>query len=219
MGSMFKKVMSVVVAAAFLFNGVAFGLAPAAVSGDLGGASGAATRDEINAGGRKLWATTKGPGTELARVIDVSLKSEARKRLEAEALKLDRIFVDADYDNLPKGWENNPILKETNLVRAFEMFRDTEAKIPAEALTIKEGYFYVDEAKGELPLAAIEDNGNGTYTLIIHTKFVQMWNHIRANDVWRRVRLSPEKHDVRVASLHGIYSIVSRNTRCRIWSK
>jgi len=198
MGSMFKKVMSVVVAAAFLFNGVAFGLSPAVTSGSLGDPE---TRDTINAGGRMFWAAAKGPGTELARVIDASLKSAARERLEAEALKLDGIFVKADYDNLPNGWESNPILKETSLVKAFEMFRDTEAKIPAEALIIKEGYFYVDEAKGELPLAAIEDNGNGTYTLIIHTKFVQMWNHIRANDVWRKVRLSPLKHDVRVASL------------------
>jgi len=173
---MFRKILSLVIIAAFVFNEMAFALSPQIVSGDTS----SPVRESMHATGQKLFAIKKGPGSGLVRDIEETMdlaftgKEPMVKGIE---------FVKTADKQLPDGWQNNPILSKTNLVEAFKYFRDNEARIPKESLDIREGYFEVDEANGELPIARIESDGDNTCVIILHTKFVQMWNHIRANDI------------------------------------
>ena len=191
--TMAQKIICIVVASLFLINNIAYGLSPMPGSRQPG------TQDAMLALGVKLLAAKNGPGAidfdsyrprsfvgdELLSHTDVGAYIE-----EANGYKTK--FVKADYDNPPEAWENNPILiKETDLIRALKGFSATEAKISAENLDIREGYFLVDEEKGELPVARIEKVGENKYVLIVHTKFVQLWNHIRKNDVWFEANLGP----------------------------
>jgi len=174
---MTRKIIHLIVVIAFLFNDMAFALSPKNVSG----APDHPVRDDMYAFGQKLLATRDyGPATRIR--FDEALDGTFR----GSTPKVDGLsFVDADYSKpLPAGWENNPIFKETDLVKAFEYFRDSEAKLDPNFLRIEEGYFEVDEAKGELPIARIERYEDGTNTLILHTKYVQMWNDLRTNDIW-----------------------------------
>ena len=168
--SMLKKVICLVVTSAFLVNNFAYGLSPmpASVQPEV--------QDRICAGGEKLFAAKR------PDILDL----EAGKPLVFTPLKAPQIdgveFVKADYKKPPKGWANNPILQKTDIIEALRYFRDNEAKIPAEFLDIREGYFPVKDE--ELPIARLEPIGNGRWVLIVDTRFVQMWNHIRAHDVW-----------------------------------
>ncbi|MCX5714028.1 MAG: hypothetical protein NT033_04305, partial [Candidatus Omnitrophica bacterium] len=178
---MLRKILSLIVVVTFLFNEMAFALSPEIVSGNPA----SPIKSAMYAAGQKLFAMKKGPGSELVRSIDKAMEGVfIGNKPSISGVK----FVKADNEQLPKGWEKNPILSKTSLLEAFEYFRDNEARISKKGLNIKEGYFEVDATKGELPIARVEANNDGTYTLILHTKFVQMWNHIRANDIWFKTR-------------------------------
>ncbi len=193
---MTTKVICVIVASLFFFNSIAYGLSP------MPGSRNPGTQDEMYALGQKLFAEKRGPGAiDLEAITPEFTGSEfVGNELSGhpdagayiyEANGYGTKFVKADYSNPPEVWKNNPILKETDLVSAFKAFRDTQTKIPADNLDIKEGYFPVDEEKGELPIARIEKVGKDKYVLVIHTRFVQMWNDIRKNDVWFEANLGP----------------------------
>jgi len=177
-----KRILSLLVASLFLINNIAYALSPQPGSTQPG------TKAEMYALGQKLFAAKVGPGSidfdtyRPIAFIGKELLDGPKVRMYLEDLRVK--FIPADYDHPPKGWENNPILKETDLINALKAFRDKEAMIPADFLDIQEGWFPVDEANGELPIARIERIGEDKYVLIIHTKFVQIWNHIRKNDVW-----------------------------------
>lgn len=175
MNKTLRKATSLFVIISFLLTNTSYGLSVPP------GSDSPQTRDTMYALGQKLFAAKRGPG---AIELDVSVPESFQGEVESlPGIK----FIEADYSDIPEGWENNPILHKTDLIDAFKHFRDNEARISADDLEIKEAYFEVDSASGELPIARIEkiNTQDGTkYVLIIHTQFVQMWNHIRANDVW-----------------------------------
>jgi enamine deaminase RidA (YjgF/YER057c/UK114 family)/tRNA A-37 threonylcarbamoyl transferase component Bud32 len=175
-----RKILSAVVAVCFLFNTIisdyALALSPKITSGE----SSSPVKDDMYAAGLKLFAAKKGPGSRLSADIEESMKGV----FIGKEPKIDGLEIMGGEDELPDEWANNPILSKTDLKEAFEYFRDHEAKIPANKLKIIEGYFPVRLGRGELPIARLEKNKDGTCTLVLHTKFIQMWNHIRANDVW-----------------------------------
>ncbi len=192
MQSKFKlwiRIVSAIVAFAFLFNDIAYGLSPAIVSSEMG--KGASTRDDMYALGQKLFGARRGPGS-------LNLDIFKPQKFAGEAPAIPGITFAVDYSKPPAGWENNPILQKTNLIEALEYFRDNEARISTEKLEIKEGYFDVDETKGELPISRIERHGD-RYILVVHTKFVQMWNHIREHDVWFEADINGTKRTMSAA--------------------
>ena len=189
------KAVSCAVVGIFLTNTIAYGLGPMPASNCP------ATQKAMNALGDKRFGIDKGPGSiNFTPTSFVEGGELQRAREKAVNTGYDAEFVSADYDNPPEAWENNPILKETDLIEALETFRDREAKIPSENLEIRAGYFPVDEEEGKLPISQIEKTGEDKYILIVHTKFVQMWNHIRENDTWFEVDLEDgNKRTVSVA--------------------
>ncbi|MDP2929139.1 MAG: hypothetical protein Q8O01_03615 [Candidatus Omnitrophota bacterium] len=191
--TMTQKIICLMVAFLLLVDNIAYGLSPTPGSTQPG------TKDAMCALGQKLFAAKNGPGAinfdsyiPGPFIGNELLRDPGARAYIGEANGYNAKFVEADYNNPPKAWKNNPILKETGLISAFRAFRDTEARIPAESLDIKEGYFPVDEEKGELPIARIEKVGKDKYVLVVHTKFVQIWNHIRKNDVWFEANLGPD---------------------------
>lgn len=189
----FNRVLALVVLVTFLFNDICFGLATQPGSTQHG------TRDEMYALGQKLFGAKIGPGSIDFDSYDKSKGFVGQELLErsdgqpyiSAANNYKTRFVPANYDQPPKGWENNPILQETSLIRALEAFRDTQAFIPSEKLEIREGWFPIEKDKGELPIAQIVPVSDGRYVLVVHTTFVRMWNHIRENDVWFEADLAP----------------------------
>ncbi|MFH1190519.1 MAG: hypothetical protein V1682_07535 [Candidatus Omnitrophota bacterium] len=173
------------------------------------GSTQAKTRAGMYAGGQKRFAVKIGPGAiDVDNYIAGSFVGETDADIGASDHKVE--FVKADYNNPPEEWKNNPILIKTNFISALKAFRDTEAEIPAENLEIKEGYFPVNEESGELPIARMEKVGEDKYVLIVHTKFVQMWNHIRKNDVWFEANLGP--NDRRTVSVAwGIFYRIAKH--------
>lgn len=167
----FKKILSGFIILSYTIVSVSYALSPAPGSTDP------ELRRDMYAVGQKLFAEKKGPGA-----IDFGAYSPD-KFLGNEPQIYGIKFQEADYADPPKGWENNPILKQTDLIEALRYFRDQEARIPQDRLEIIEGYFDVDEEAGEIPVSRIEKTGN-SYQLVVHTKFIQMWNHIRENDIW-----------------------------------
>ena len=188
-----NRVLALAVLVTFLFNDICFGLATQPGSTQPG------TRDGMYALGQKLFGAKVGPGA-----IDFNTYDRSRGFVGQELLERSdgqpyitatnnykTKFVPADYNNLPKGWENNPILQETDLIKALEMFRDKEAFLSPLNLEIKEGWFPVNEGEGELPIAQLVPMPNGKYVLVVHTDFVKMWNYVRENDVWFEVDMAP----------------------------
>jgi len=170
---MSKKIISIIVALCFICDNAAFALSPWAVSD----APGDSVRAEMYALGQKRFAEKRGPGAiDFDNYLSGQFKGIVPEVPEA-------VFIPSDYSNLPESWSNNAILSKTDLVDAFKYFRDEEAGI-GNKLSIEEGYFETDEPSGELPIARIERAKGGKITLVLHTKFVQMWNHIRQNDIW-----------------------------------
>jgi len=166
-----KKIISIVVAIVFLGNDLCYALSPSP------GTNVTDTRDAMYALGQKLFAGNYGPGA-----IDFDIYEKPEKFL-GEAPDIQGIeFIKADYTDLPDGWENNPLLQETDLIEAFRSFRTDEANIPDEGLEIIGGYFPVPN--GQLGIARIEPLADGKFRLVIHPNFVSMWNHVRENDVW-----------------------------------
>jgi len=174
-----KKIISLTVAILFLVNNLSYAL------NVQPGSLNPATRSEMYAGAGELWRAKVGPGGSW---IDRFLAKMQLHHFVGEKPEIKGITFDPSPRYYPLSWKDNPILHKKNLIEALECFRDTEAQIPAELLEIKEGYYELEkEKKGELPLARIEEYYYGLekrHRLIIHTKLVQMWNHIRENDVW-----------------------------------
>ncbi len=174
-----NKAISITVLVCFLVNTAisdyAFALATAPGSRNPG------TQEAMYALGQKLFAAKVGPGA-----IDFDKATPTKfvgEPVEVPGVK----FVKADYRNLPKGWELNPILsKKMDLIEAFKYFRDHEAQLPADSFDIKEGYYKLEKGEdGELPISRWEyDERTKDWTLIIHTDFVKKWNDIRKNDIW-----------------------------------
>ncbi len=161
---MFKKIISLVVSILFLFSSLSYGLSP------MQGSEIPGTKEDMYAAGQKGWAAKHGPGW-----FSFSLGEFVGERPENSNVR-----ILENTDTLPEGWENNPVLKAGNLIEALELYRKFEARIPSDELIIEEGYF--DVGYGELPIARIEKKGD-QYVLVVHTNFVQMWNHIKKNDV------------------------------------
>ena len=172
-----NKIISTVVLACFLVNTAMSDYAFALST--MPGSTQAPTREGMYALAQKLFAAKRGPGAiDFDMYLPTTFTGLAS---EIPGVKV----VPADYNKPPIAWKNNPILQKTDLIKAFEHFRDNEAWIFSKELAIKEGYWELEKEKeGELPIARIEEYSDGTYGLVIHTKFVQMWNDIRKNDIW-----------------------------------
>lgn len=165
------KVLPIIVLTSFLFNDICFSL------GTQPGTTQPPTRDEMYALGQKLFAARKGP-----HAIDWD-RSIPRKFI-GQAPEIDGAqIVETNYSNPPKEWNNNRLLQETDLIKALKSFASTQADLRGANFDIRKGYFPVDQSRGEIPIARIE-KAPGKYMLIVHTEFVQAWNHIRNNDVW-----------------------------------
>lgn len=127
-----------------------------------------------------------------------------------------------DYDSVPEDWqkfssENWKAFKESikvdtkgnelpehflqleDPIIAMEFFALSEAGLSPADVDIIEGWFPYDAEKGELPIAQIEPAGSGKYRIVLHTEFVQRWEHIRRNDVWFDVDLDGKKRTVSYA--------------------
>lgn len=177
-----KKIIHITIATLFLLNSISHGLSPEM------GFTVPGTRDAMYAGAQKLWREKSGPGgTWVDRVFGkLRIRRFIGKQIFLENIKFRE---NPTHEYLPYSWEKNPILQKRDLIDALRCFRDDEARIPSEFLEIDEGYYELEKEKdGELPLVRIEEYYGGgmllRYKLIVHTKLVQMWNHIRANDVW-----------------------------------
>lgn len=205
--TMARKIISIVVAALFVINDICFGL------GVMPGSTRQGTPEAMYAAAQRLLAIRRGPGAINFDESNISRRFEGGRGLYDPEVgpddirypsKYQTISVPVNYEKPPTGWKNNPILKETNLIKALEIFGDKEARIPADRLQFKEGWFPVNEDAGELPIARIERTGEGKYVLIIHTKFVKMWNHIRENDVWLELYMG-EYNRRTVSAAWGIF--------------
>lgn len=183
-----QKIICLTVAILFLVNDICFGL----------GVQPGSTQPPTQAGMLKM-AQGELPAGTLGPILD-----NAKSVFEGTAPQIEGIrFIPADYTHPPKGWENNPILQKTNLIEALEYFRDHEARIPKDRLTIREGYVPADETKGQHPIAMLvrvsRDGGRLEYEMIIDTRFVQSWNHVRKNDVWFETPM--KKGELRTVSI------------------
>lgn len=192
-----KRTISLVVAILFFVNNISYALGPAITSGNLAEETRPETKGEMYALGQKLFAAKIGPGSidfdNPHRSEFNDLQGRTLRELSEYTAQYNTKFIEADYKNPPADWKNNnPILQQTDLITALKMF-GKRSRISSGKLEIKEGWFPVDERTGELLIARIEPLGNGRYVLVVHTKFVQMWNHIRKNDVWLEVNLEPNK--------------------------
>lgn len=200
-----QKITCLTVAILFFVNDICFGLGtmPASVQ--------TAKRNEILDYARgKFWAAKEGRWA----LQDAFKKLESQKKFTGEQFLTDSAsgqdilktngydieFVPADYSNPPAGWENNHILQQTDLIKALEMIRD-RAGISKDRLEIKEGWFFVDNEKGELPIDRIEAMPGGKYVMIVHTDYAQKWKYIREHDIWFRANIKPgERRTVSVAN-------------------
>jgi len=168
----------------FSFNVVvidfAFALAPRIASQDP---------DEIEriyAGGQKLFAAMRGPGSELPlRAYKPGWQRPAKVE-GGEPVVRGLDFDGIDYASIPEGWYKNLILsKTTDLVRAFKIFKEDEARLSYN-YGVTEGYWELKKGgDGEIPICRWErHNVTGQWTLVIHPDFIRMWKDIRENDVW-----------------------------------
>ncbi|MFA6321403.1 MAG: hypothetical protein WCY36_06065, partial [Candidatus Omnitrophota bacterium] len=181
--SLMMKIITIVVVCAFLINDLAYGL------GTAPGSSQEGTVAEAYAIGQKLFAANIGPGArDLTNALD-SVDIEKPSFIgSAPNMMQARNFRRADYNNTPKEWSKNKVnielLKSKDLISALRSFRKNAAGINGNALSIEEGYFTVDEERGELPIARIEVSAGHRTRIVVHTKFVQMWNDLLKNDIW-----------------------------------
>jgi hypothetical protein len=222
--SPFVKAVAIIVTILFIYNDIAWGMAPGAISGDLR-PDGPNVRSAMSATGQKLFAAKKGHGAIKwdAPVPNSFIGQEPRiKGVKA---------IPVNYEKIPQGWENNPLLMyvfknkgrlssqgdeyEKRLIKLFEMFRDKEARILAGQLGIIVGYFPVDEEKGELPIARIQINKDGTRTLVIHYKFAQILKKAFETDVWFEAEIFNPKtggYEKRtVSKAFGIFERVAKH--------
>ena len=209
-----KKYISLIIAFMFLVNNIAYGL------GVAPGSHVPATRNAVLTMAQKKVLVKRGPGMKALQHYPYGSGFEGEQFLSGE----DRIDirkapynvdfnVTADYADLPEGWKNNPLLQQTDLIDAFEYFRDNEACIPASKLEIKKGYFTVKE--GELPIDVIHKTKEGEekYILIIHEDFVDKWNQLREKDVWFKANIgTAQEPDMRTVSVAwGVFYRVAKH--------
>ena len=134
----------------------------------------------------------------------------------------DVIFRDKGAHGIPKEWKKNPIFESKNIIEALKYYQKNEAKIPDNLLEIEEGYFEVDEKGGELPIGRIykkpltpqeikklplsmRKKVKYKYVLIVHTKFAQMWDHIRQKDILFDHNFSEDFEQRTVSLAWGIF--------------
>ena len=174
---MVKKILCVVIAILFFANNFSYGL------GVRPGSNDPSIKGEMYAAAQRLFAAKVGPGSKSFDLDNIFGPGKfIGEAPEVRNIRFSNVKV--DYENLPEEWKKNEILKKTDLIDALRYYMENNAQIPGDRLDIIEGYFLVDEAKGELPLARIEKHGK-KYVLVVHTKFVQMWNHIRIDCILR----------------------------------
>ncbi|MBU1784490.1 MAG: hypothetical protein KKG95_04030, partial [Candidatus Omnitrophica bacterium] len=212
-----KKLISLIVVFTFLVHNIAYGL------GISPGSQNPATKNEMLTIAQKQLLTERGAGMEALQDYPDSDGFEGSQFLTGEnqidvreaPYNVD-FNVTTDYDNLPEGWEKNPLLQETNLIDAFKHFMEYEAHIPADKLEIRKEYFTY--RKGELPIDVIlekKEDGEEKYILIIHEDFVNQWDQLRAKDkdVWFKANIGTEKEPVRrtVSVAWGVFFRVAKH--------
>jgi len=180
---MFRKVLSVILAVLFFVNNVSFALSPHPGGADPG------TQGQMYAMGRKLLAAKQGAGTGWGDWLwSFYVKHISLSKFKGGAPEIkDLLFRERNEENKPSGSPaGSPyreLLAHKDIIQALDFFRKHMAHIPDHVVTIEKGYFPVNEERGEIPIARWELRGNH-WVLVVHTKFVQMWTHIRENDVW-----------------------------------
>jgi len=220
---MFKKITCSIISILFIFQGLAYPLAPpmasdppdpgtppaapgAARAADTAGPSshniprGPDTRRRMLATAGKLFgkksqsALVEEWGKEKGFKQSDAISNAKRKYGDTHGFSFYKPSIPVRYTYAP------PIhtLDETNrddLIIALESYARNEAHIPQERLKIKEGYFYVDKEAGQLPIASLDpvEPGSDNYVLTVHTEFVQTWNEIRKNDRWFFYDISKDK--------------------------
>ncbi|MCX5680533.1 MAG: hypothetical protein NTZ95_07850, partial [Candidatus Omnitrophica bacterium] len=213
-----NKIISSVVLVCFIWNTAvqdyAFGLAT------MPGSTQPDTREAMFAAGQKELATHEyGPGSGISDKLDKY--SPGQFIGDVPAVNWLEFVPTSNEDGIPDGWEKNPILQKTNLVKAFEYFRDHEADLDETRLEIVEGDFKLEKGNsGEIPICRIEQDARTLrYRLVIHKDFVRMWADIKKNDVQFKYRFPDGT--VRTVSLawaifyriakHEMSDIVSRD--------
>lgn len=171
-----RKVINLTIAILFFLNNISFALGPQPVSNQP------PKQEDMYAAGQKLFAAKFGPGS-------VDFDSLRKTVFQGRAPEIPDVkFKKPDYDNPGFFRAVYPMQKDVDLIDALRHFRDKETNILENELVseliIEEGYFEVDEDEGELPISRLEHLGNNRYRLVVHTKFVQMWKHIKDNDIW-----------------------------------
>ncbi|MFC1480427.1 hypothetical protein ACFL5Y_03155, partial [Candidatus Omnitrophota bacterium] len=185
------KIIAVVVASLFFVNNIASALGPGIASNSMG--------DEFRPGTKKDMYTLARELRTVKKDLAIDFDSYKPGEFIGTAPKTEGIdFIDARYEALPEDWGNKALLEKRDLIEAFEYIRDHQAKPSASELDIRVEYSEADDATDKLPIARIEDHG-GKSVLIINKKFLRMWNHIRANDVWFRTEIAGQKRTISVA--------------------
>ena len=165
------KVIAVFIACLFLFNDVAHGLSPRVGAPDA--------YEEMCATGEKLF----GIGRETPDIdFDLSKRPNVFFGKAPSVPGISFPVQSSISARIEETTSKNPILNETSLIKALELFRDTETNVPANKLEIREGY-YKPKKDGSLTIARLEKHGD-KYVLIVHPQFIKMWEYIRQNDVW-----------------------------------
>ena len=207
MSNMYNKAISILVCFTFLFTNISYAEAPTyqnlaarLISQDPD------QQDVVKAAAARLTAM---------KYDDVLKLDEYPKNfIVTEGSQLGLVGVDSltpNYDDLPEEWKkfaskewreykssvktdsfNMPLpdhfLQLSDPITALKFFAKNEAhSLGYEVKDVVEGWFPYDGENGEVPIAGIESNKDGTYTIIVHTEFVQRWRHIRRRDVWLEI--------------------------------
>lgn len=179
--TLLNRTICVIVAIFFSINDICFGL------GVQPGSTQPPVQDKMYAAGQKLWVEKYGPGAANFDELGPGYCNFTGAAPEMPNVE----FVPEDTGAYNIYVENHSasknIFKEKDLIIALRLFAFEEAKLPLSLFSVNEGYFEADENKGELPIARIEkfiDQGQIKYNLVVDTRFVQLWNYIRENDIY-----------------------------------
>jgi len=183
---MFKKPISIVVLTMFLINNTVYGLSPVVTSSQWGEVM--STRVDMFETAMKRFADKRiGPG-KIEEAIE-ALGTPANQLMKGEVPQLsDMKPIPITHPRVREAAAANPIIWQTDLIEALQEFAKTQARIPEGKLIVEKGYFEFDEEKGDVPIARLEKVGDQC-KLIVHHRFVDMWNHIRELDQWFEVDL------------------------------
>lgn len=205
MGREIRKVISIIVCISFLFSNSAMAqYEPATqnLSAELG-TQDPEFQEVMKAAAGRFTAMKYTDALELTDYPDTFIISDTALNSPIDMGS----FKPADYKNIPEDWENfsadewntyrggertdsrgnelpENFLQLDDPITALEFFMISEARIPPYRLNVIEGWFPCDIEKGELPIARIEPKNDNSYTIVVHTDFVQKWKDLRKNDVW-----------------------------------